>query len=453
MKNILVILTLETHLRNWIQCGTFKELEKHYNVNYAVVMYDWDPELTRNFGIKKYILLNQNNIKRKLLLRFLGISMFRYAKFSKAFRVKTSYSKVYSKPFYKVLALPSVYKFLNWLISKSLPIWRELEETLIKQNISIVIMPSLATDSWTLDMIRTTKIMKVKSLILINSWDNLVSKGVLPQPPDWVGVWGKQGLNQAVNIQKIHKDKILILGAPRFDMYFDDNSQLDPKTEIYDFNKIPLGKKIILYAATSLPFDDVAVLKFLDNIIREEERFQDFVILFRPHPESLERVNEVHISTLQLKNVYLDKQMEEFYNRHFDEYDEVPSYINKTSLDYYPKLLNSVVAMVSTPTTLSLEGALNKIPCLMICYNDGKHHYLSPDVVAQFEYIKDLLTFPGIVSCFDKEDLTSSFSKLVNISQDEKIKSQLFEATRYILFRDEKKYPTRLLKAVEGILN
>jgi hypothetical protein len=60
-----------------------------------------------------------------------------------------------------------------------------------------------------------------------------------------------------------------VLGVPRFEHYFKDNlttgALSKDKDYIYDFNFIDKSKKLILYPATSLPFDDIRALALLDN--------------------------------------------------------------------------------------------------------------------------------------------------------------------------------------------
>jgi hypothetical protein len=347
--------------------------------------------------------------------------------------------------------MPALYDVLLFAINKMMPVWKEYEQIVQNVNPSIVIMPSLCSDSFTMDMIETSKKKKVKSLVLINSWDNLVSKGVIPMPPDFIGVWGEQGVKQAVEIQNVPRQRVIIMGAPRFEMYFNNKPQ-NAKKEIYEFNGINEDMEIVLFAATVMPFDDCGALKILDNEIKSKEAYGNYRILYRPHPEMLRRVGETHISEYNLEKVLLDKQMEEFYNLRFAQ-KEFPSYINKTSLDYYPKLLSSVKAVVSAPTTLSLEAALNGIPVLMICYNDGKNFHLTPEQVSQYENIQEILVFPGIIPCYREADLLNCFKKLVAASQDAKLKQELVKATEYVLYRDKNTYSQRLADLADRITN
>lgn len=452
-KNILIIITIETYLRNWLACGTFSELKKHYSLHYAVVKYDWDPETIKKYGVNKYSLLSQKLWRKNFLLKFLLITMIKYSRKAAAFRIKIhSNIKPLSRFFHSILSLPIIYNLLHKSLITFFPIWKELRDIINDIKPNLIIMPSLAADAWTIDMILTARKMKVKSFVLINSWDNLVSKGVIPMYPDCLGVWGQQGVNQAVKIQKVPMNRTEILGSPRFEMYFQSKPN-NSKKFICNYNSIPINKKILLFAATVLPFDDCGAMKTLDEEIENNRTYCDFCILYRPHPEMMHRNGERHFKEYNYKHVFLDKQMEEFYELRFKlASNNYPSFINKTDLDYYPKLMAAVDGIISAPTTLSLEGSLNGIPCLMICYNDGYNNYLSPEKMCKYENVREILAFPGMIPCYDKKDLITSLCKLIEYSRNSDIKQKMIKASEFVVFRDNQKYPERIKKVVDKIL-
>lgn len=451
-RNIMVIIVLESYLRNWIESETFRELNKDYNLNYIILQHYWDTEKVKNYGINNYKLLTQDEKRKLQLYKFLTVTMLKFSKKAKGFKIKTDDLKGIGRIKGKILSVPVIYNVLRFAIENFFPVWKELDKLINEIKPELIIMPSQAADSWTIDMILTARKRKIKSLVLINSWDNLVSKGVIPTPPDCLAVWGPQGVKQALNVQNIPREKLVVLGSPRFEMYFEEKPK-NSKDYICAYNNIPTGKKIILFASSAAPFDDCSALKILDDEITNNKKYHDYIILYRPHPEKMPRKDEKHIFEYDFKNVYLDKQTEQFYNLSLDSNARSSfSHLNEAKLDYYPRLLNSIDGVVGPPTTLSLEGAFIGVPYLIICYGDNKNVYLTPDKMSEFEHIKEILSFSGVIPCREQESLLACFEKLIMYTKDEDIKKNLIRDTEYILYRDHIPYPIRLKNAVDRLL-
>lgn len=449
-KNLLIFISLQTYLRNWIDAGAFSELHEKYNILYVIPKYDWSPEEIERYGIHNYSVIKQPPWRKFLFRRILLITMIRYSERSMAFRIKIANLSGMTKLVQNVLSWNFCYHIFLYLSKVGLGKWKELDDVLNKFKPDLVIAPSLAADSFTIDLTHTLNIRKIKSLILINSWDNLVSKGVVPIQPSYIGLWGEQAWQQAVHVQRINEGKLVILGVPRFESYF---SKSKSNISIHEVNNIPLNKKIILYPATSLPFDDIQALLVLDTEISHNPLYKDYVILFRPHPEMLSRVDEKNIFEYDLKNVYLDAQTSDFYFSRFENLaDSYESTINSTSLDYYPALLQTIVGMVCPATTLTLEGLINGKPCVMICYNDGKNHYLSPDQISKFENVQEILDLDGVFPCYKADSLIENFRKMMDAINDETLAEKIRTATQAIVYTDELPYSSRLCNFIENTI-
>jgi len=448
--SILVLISNEQYLRNWIKAGAFSQLEQDHNVHYLVAREYWDPAKMRDVGVENYIVLDQPSYRKFFFRRLLTVTMYKYIKRSRAFEIKLRGVRPELRNLYKFLACPGVFQTFLSVMNLVLPKWDALTDVIKDRKPDILLAPSIAADSFTIDMTYTAKCLDVKSILLINSWDNLVSKGVLPILPDKVVVWGEQGAKQAEIVQDTSRDKIEILGLPRFESYFNQKNLDDKLSAFRKLNEIPEGKKVIFYATTSLPYDDVAALEFLDQQISENPKLKDYIVLFRPHPEMMQRAGEKNVFECDFKNVVLDRQVSDFYTSRFKAEDhDYPSFINDTELEYYPVLMNVVSLMVCPPTTMALEAALNGIPALVLCYPDGKNQGLTAEKTAHYGYFDELFEAPGILPCWEQKNYPKLFEKLITLSEDKEIAEALRKASEYIVYKDEQPYAERLSKIVE----
>lgn len=448
MKNIIIFISLQTYLRNWIDAGAFSELQKQYNTLFIIPEYDWDPKEIENYGILNYRIIKQSEWRKFLSRRMLLVTMVRYSNRSMAFKIKTqNFSNKVVKYLHLLISKNGFYHLFMFVCKNILGRWSELNDIIKDFNPDLVIAPSLAADSFTIDLTLTANINKIKSLILINSWDNLVSKGVIPIQPSYLGLWGIQSIKHAIEVQQIPENKLVTLGVPRFESYF---KKIKISDAIHRFNDIPCHKKIILYAATVMPFDDIAALKLLNDELINNPDFKDYVILFRAHPEMMARVDEVNLEDCNFEKIFIDKHTANFYRSRFNGTAK-PSTINETSLDYYPTLLKNIVGIVGPPTTLTVEGLINGKPCLMICYNDGKNHHLSPEKMSKFENVREVLSLEGVYPCHEEAELLNNFRKMIAASLDDKLSKKITHLTDKFVYSDSLPYSKRLYNFIEKI--
>ena len=106
-------------------------------------------------------------------------------------------------------------------IGKKATINRSLLERIRQVQPDIVIFPNSAYDPMGLDLIQISKENGFRTLFLVDNWDNLSSKSVFWQLPDFLAVWGEQSKLHAINIHEMPAERVFIIGTPRFQKYYD----------------------------------------------------------------------------------------------------------------------------------------------------------------------------------------------------------------------------------------
>lgn len=88
--------------------------------------------------------------------------MARYAGRSEAFKIKLSlYSKITRIKFY-ILSLDFIYQLYMIFVKYKMGKWKEFDEIIDTFKPDLVIAPSLAADSFTIDMTYTANLREVK---------------------------------------------------------------------------------------------------------------------------------------------------------------------------------------------------------------------------------------------------------------------------------------------------
>lgn len=367
-------------------------------------------------------------------------------------RCATFKLKIYRLPSYKRLlfrlfAHPWTAALLQRLSEAVLGSDPVLDRQVREMAPDCVLIPSSCEDSLTADLIKAARKIGAQSVVLVNGWDNLTSKGTLPVLPDKLGVWGMQAKDDALRVHQVPERRIYVMGAPHFDAYLNKETSLGADADIRSFNGIPAGKKIILFGGCLQPFDEIAVLRQLDRAIADRQ-IPDAHILYRPHPWRHARAHEDMFEPAEFQHVSLDQQVADVYldvKRRGN-----PALAKKffPDLKYYPKLIQAAEFVISPLSTFVLESLLMGKRTIAICYSDGRH-YFSADKVSQYEHVQYLQNTPGILFCRNAADLPAYCREFLEPTDQATLYARIRDHLRYIIAPNEEPYAHRLMRLVE----
>ena len=253
--------------------------------------------------------------------------------------------------------------------------------------------------------------------------------------PDYMGVWGEQSRQHAVDIHGMNPDRIDTIGTPRFEKYF--------STKPKDYSR-PYEFPYILFCGCSEPFDEINALKRLDREIRENrEVYQSMKVVYRPHPKRQQRLCEDQFEEKGFENVILDRQAEEYYYRKVDR-----SY--QPNLDYYPALLFHAAFVIAPLTTILMESLICGRQVLALVYDDGVHFTSPHNSLKYYEHFKGVDRISGLFFCDRKENLGPAVRDRM-VKQPRVSRSRMLSEIRYFLYHDYLSYPERLEKLVNRV--
>jgi len=292
-------------------------------------------------------------------------------------------------------------------------------------------MPSTGYEGETFEIIKMAKKHGIKTLMLIDNWDNLCSKTILTQKPDFMTVWGEQTKEHAIRIQKMDNEKVIALGTPRFIQYF--KAQKVKPASPYKF-------KYALFAGNALAFDEISTLKELDKLV--EKYVKDLTIIYRPHPWRHPRKCADTFFDYDFKHVKLDLQAREYYKRDLGDNYSPP-------LDYYPKLLANMQFMICPLSTMLIEGRIFKKRVFALTYDDNIHFTNPKNAYKYYEHFKGIDRIKGLTIIDDFSKLGKLFK---NDNQSIK-KNSINIDLDYFITEQTQFYPKRIEQLVDKILN
>ena len=189
----------------------------------------------------------------------------------------------------------------------------ELFELYIKyeQPDVVLVTPLVDYGSYQPDYVKSAHRLGVPVVFLPFSWDNLTNRGLVRVEPDRVLAWNEFQRREAVEMQGIAADRVVVVGAPRFDDFF----VMRPSTSREEFCgqvNLPPERPFLLYVCSS-PFVAPREVEFVRRWIDELRRADDPLvrscgILVRPHPVHFKQWRGIDFSALPATAVWSAKE-------------------------------------------------------------------------------------------------------------------------------------------------
>jgi hypothetical protein len=463
MAKVLFALSGDIYVRNYVQSGVLKALSALHDIsviaNADLELRDEVSALPNFLGF--YNFAPEDKARYDFAFRLL---MWRYRKKSKTFM----YRWVRNSRFAEVLGsrnpLATLVAFVAWLLSslrnpkwivlpvlasrglfptvfhyalKNMTTNSTLEKFVTAEDWDLVVFPSAAFDPMSVEMSRLGSVHRIKTLCLIDNWDNLTSKTVFWHKPDHLGVWGEQSKKQAVEIHEFSEQRVHIVGTPRFDDYF--RLRATSQQSIYPF-------RYILFVGSAMPFDEITALKELESCLSDlGPNFADIKIVYRPHPWQQKRNSPADFEPDAFSLTVLDTQFRTGGSRYVYEAGNREAF--QPNLSYYPALLSRAEAVVGPLTTMLLEASLCLRPVVALSYADGVHYSPRDGYFVHFEGV-DMI--PGFRVCRNRPDLCSEIKQALLA---EAISSTESDAvTRFFLEQPKLGYSNGVSSLIERII-
>ncbi len=456
-KKILFPINSDLYIRNYIKTDVLSELEKKFDfffiANINVKNINELKKLKNFIGFFEY--KKKEEVRHQ---RILNTLMWRYRKISTSFFYRLKwFSQIIIKKENKTETLR--YSFLNFLKVLKFriyiqffgsffifPLFKKIYMMRTKPNSTlnnfvkkispdIILVPSQAQCSMDNDLIKICNQLNIKSIFLIDNWDNLSDKSLMWNKPDLIGVWGEQSKQHAIKIQKFQEEKVINIGTPRFENYFKERNNYHKSFFDFDY---------ILFLGTALEFDEIKILKIIDNfIIKNESKILKTKIIYRPHPW---RMGTDKIELSEFKNIIIDPQVEKNY---FETQTVNTKF--QPEIGYYTSLLKNSKFVVGGLTSMIIESTIFYKNYIVSAFPESQfnNQYNSLKYMLHF---KELNSLSNIMLTTNVKELESSLSKLFNEGSIKHQNKTIDDQRRFFLFDDDRKYSTRLLDLVNKLI-
>jgi hypothetical protein len=150
----------------------------------------------------------------------------------------------------------------------------------------VVVTPLVDFNSYQVDYVKAAQALGIPTVWCVASWDNLSNKGITPVVPDRVLVWNDTQRREAMELQGVPSERVVVTGAQLFDVWFTQR----PSTTRDEFTRhvgLP-DRPFLLYLCSSIfivPDEPAFVRNWLERLRASgDPELQQCGVLIRPHP-------------------------------------------------------------------------------------------------------------------------------------------------------------------------
>ncbi len=224
--------------------------------------------------------------------------------------------------------------------------------------------------------VRFSRALRIPSILIADNWDNLFSKTVLVEKPDFIGCFGMQGVEFGSRVHGVPPKNIIPLGSARFEIYRGQQEALK-------------NRDTILYAGSSMLTEDERVLRVLLKVKEQIEKSKsystDLIWKYRPHPFP------------QQSKTNLARILEKFHDLQVESMEEM-----KGDARSWPKLTDSMAELARTriavcmPSSYLLEVRINSIKVIVPAFEDSVEITSCKTLLANLEHLNGLRELEGV---------------------------------------------------------
>jgi hypothetical protein len=406
----------KTHLNNFVNSGLLRELSKHFELEVIdsgliesrsiinEAKYKNGPKLP------KILISVSNFIQLVNLWKHREVSMAHYVRAISTFGNKTERQKwkcvVFSNMEISLIRRFLVRGFSSGVANRLVIIIESLLRKVFVlrayrdslKDVKVLVIPfsgHLAHEFGT--QIWAARRLKIPTIALQENWDNLSSKTIVSEEPDYFLVWGEQSASHVRSVHKLTQCEIIVNGSPRFDAYF----KSDPHKPVVispNGEKTQVTSPFILVAGTGDGLDDLALLKTVHLAMTALNRFS--IVVYRPHP----------------------------LTRSIPDFDQLANAFPELLIDSHPDarkfnhhvgLIQNCELLVNHFSTLTLEALIaKKRVCVPLFLGRQDSTYGYDRILSEWLHLIGINQMDGIEFPRNQKDLESSIHRLMDSNED-----------------------------------
>lgn len=374
-----------------------------------------------------------SRLRRRLDLFFWNHALFRHlraAAIDDCTSFKVAQMRSVMRVLHRVAALP-LFAALVSALDKRLLFRHDPDALRLLEEIRprLVLAPASALDSYSHMVLRSASRLCIPTAMVVTHWDYFSKKGLLRVEPYRIYVWGEDMQRLACGHNGVDPAMVKVVGAPQFERYLGavEGRRDSARAKL----GLPAAARVLLFAGTSTPYDELVVLKRLDRVLARTSH-ENTRIIYRRHPRAWDRRHAERVDVGTLASVVVD----------------AAKGATSTAAEHYLDLMAAIDGIVSPFSTMILEGALCGRPSLCVSFSDGVNDWDFSEA-NNTEHIKVLEGRCWLDVCRQSADLEPMFEAFLAKLDDAELPARVRKEIKRTIHYNSKSYGERLLRQIQ----
>lgn len=311
---------------------------------------------------------------------------------------------IIAKDYKKILGFESRY-------DKSIAKSSSVHKSILKETKPAILFSTHQRSMNAVPLIKAAKILGVKSVGAIFSWDNLPKARITVRTDSYV-VWSRHMKSEMNTFYpEVNNDNIEITGTPQFEFYHREELQLT-KEEFCNKFELALNKKTLCFSGDdefTSPFDP----KFLEDIVKViDQKKLDVQVILRRAPVDLSGRFDYLIE----KYPQIIKPIAPLWVTASNDTSQWQTIF--PSFDDVKLLINTVKhsdVVINLGSTMALDFAMYSKPAIYLNYNPVQSNDWNVEKIYNFQHFRSIDNLTPVVWLNDKNDIAQVIeSALIN---------------------------------------
>lgn len=399
---ILIIIDSNFHARSFFSNDLNLELGRKFEVLYCISRFVDSRYIPSNLRVVRYEVSKKAN---KLFSLVLDASLIRARKKSSSFSFRLNrylfgdYSRLgLVSPIGLVRlarslinSMPGFYSLLHRRYTSAVKSIEYLEAETNKFKPNFIVTWASSIEPTTMFGIVMAKEVQAKSISVFDNWDNLSSKAVLIELPDYLVCFGNQSKEFAQKIHGMNGNNCYALGSARFDSFI----RLEPSV-------IQKSKKILI-AGSSIALEDAEIIREISHLLDYPSSINsrgEIKFFYRPHPQP--QGASLDIDNWTSQRISVEPSVLRFRGDNWQNQSELANELNQYKV------------IVAAPTTLMIEALLLGKPVIVPIFEVRGIRTSIKTMMSKLEHLKLIKSLDNVYMVHNTKELVIALEKTLS---------------------------------------
>lgn len=276
-------------------------------------------------------------------------------------------------------------------------------------------------------IIQNARMLGLKTIIHLLSWDNITCKGRFPALAEKYFVWGEIMKAELIKYYGVNEENIYPCGVAHFDIHSKNANELS--SSLNKRIELEQNSHYMMFAMSSPYFapNEIGIVEELAKQVENNRFGKDTNLVVRPHPQNVIGNMSDQSWLPRLKKINSERVVVDFPQ--LIESD-LPWSMQFDDMIRLSMLLRNAFVCINSGSTMSIDSLMTETPVIITSFdgNEKIPYWQSATRLIEFPHLKKFISFGGV-------PITKSFEELFKVidhfRQDGSWLKEEREITRY----------------------